>query len=94
METPHWKQRCLWLAECADAWRIVPRLLLLASCWFVYDITHHVLQWYMHLPAAERGIENGGFAASVFTVVTGLVTMFMNSYLKSGRKWTDQGNTE
>lgn len=84
---PKWKIRCLQLAECADAWRMVPRILLLAYCVFVYQTTDLLLQWYMNLPAAERTLESGGFAAGLFTALTGFGTVFVNAYLKSGRHW-------
>ena len=87
MDNPKWKIRCLQLAECMDAWRITPRLLLVAACSFVYQTTDRLLTWYMALPIAERTLENGGFAAGVFTVLTGLITVFMNAYLNSGRRW-------
>lgn len=87
MEAPNWKIRCLQLAECADAWRIVPRILLLAYCAFVYHTTDLLLTWYMTLPSAERTLESGGFAAGLFTALTGFGTVFVNAYLKSGRQW-------
>lgn len=70
-----------------DAWRIMPRLLLLCYCLFVYTTTDRLLTWYMALPAAERTLENGGFAAGLFTALTGFGTVFVNAYLKSGRHW-------
>ena len=94
MNTPAWKTRCLNLAECVDAWRVIPRIMVLAYMWFVYETTDRLLSWYMVLPAAERTLENGGFAASIFTVLTGLGTMFVNTYLKSGRKWNGSKSTE
>lgn len=87
METPKWKTRCLMLAECADAWRIVPRILLLAYCAFVYNTTDFLLTWYTTLPSVERTLESGGFAAGLFTALTGFGTVFVNAYLKSGRHW-------
>jgi hypothetical protein len=71
MDTPAWKQRCLLLADCFDAWRVLPRGALLAYCWFVYELTHELLHWYMGLPAAERSLEASGLAAAIFTAVTG-----------------------
>lgn len=88
-DPPHWKRRCLWLAECVDAWRLMPRVLLGAYCAFVADVTYTLLDWYTSLPAVERGLESGGFAAAIFTVVTGLGTHFINTYLKSGRRWNE-----
>lgn len=93
-DPPRWKLRCLWLAECVDAWRILPRCLLVAYCFFVYNITDRLLSWYMTLPINERTLEAGGFAAAIFTVITGLGTMFVNTYLKSGRRWNGSKSTE
>ena len=87
MTQPAWKVRCLLLAECVDAWRVMPRLLMLAYIGFVYHITTFLLNWYVNLPADERSMEASGFAFGVFTAITGLGTVFLNAYLKSGRKW-------
>lgn len=90
METPRWKVRCLQLAECVDAWRVAPRLLLVAYWALVYSVTDRILTWYMALPAAERSMEASGMSFGVFTALLGLGTMFMNAYIKTGRKWNDQ----
>jgi hypothetical protein len=44
----------------------------------------------MELPAAERSMEASGMAFGVFTALLGLGTMFMNAYIKTGRKWNEQ----
>lgn len=90
----HWKKRCLAWAECVDAWRITPRLLLGGYCWFVYTVTNSLLTWYMALPGPERTLENGGFAAGIFTALTGFGTVFINVYLKSGRRWTSDDQNQ
>ena len=87
MESPAWKTRCLMLAECADAWRLAPRALLIAYWKLVYDVTDTLLTWYMSLPAAERTAEASGMAFGIFTALLGLGTIFMNAYIKTGRKW-------
>lgn len=91
---PKWKERCLHLAECADAWRIAPRLLLVAYWTLVYDVTDRLLSWYMTLPALERTAEASGMAFGIFSALLGLGTIFMNAYIKTGRKWNglEQGN--
>ena len=78
------------LAECFDAWRVAPRLLLVAYWLLVYDVTDRLLAWYMALPAAERSMEASGMAVGIFTALLGLGTNFMNVYVKSGRKWNSQ----
>lgn len=91
---PTWKQRCLHLAECADAWRLAPRALLVAYWSLVYTVTDRLLTWYMTLPASERTAEASGMAFGIFTALLGLGTIFMNAYIKTGRKWTaDQGES-
>lgn len=91
---PEWKNRCLALAECADAWRVAPRGLLVAYWCLVYDVTDRLLTWYMELPAAERSIEASGMAVGIFTALLGLGVNFMNTYLQSGRKWTTKNDEE
>lgn len=94
MSQPTWKTRCLLLAECADAWRVTPRALLIAYWILVYDVTDRLLTWYMALPAAERSMEASGMAVGIFTALLGLGTNFMNVYLKSGRKWNGAANDD
>ena len=81
------KQEWLDIAETIDALRVVPRLLMVGYCGFVLWLTNRLLTWYMTLPQAERGLEAAGLAGTIFTVITGLATVFLNAYLKSGRKW-------
>lgn len=83
----YWKMNALNTAEVIDAYRVVPRLLLIAYCVFVYDITFYLLDWYTALPSAERSLEASGLAAGIFTALTGFGTHFLNVYIKSGRKW-------
>lgn len=90
MTIPKWKQRCLHLAECFDAWRIAPRILLGLYWVLVYRVTDRLLTWYMALPADERSLEASGMAIGIFTALLGLGTNFMNVYVKSGRKWNGQ----
>lgn len=84
---PAWKVRCLNLAECFDAWRVAPRILLAAYWVLVYSVTDRLLTWYMALPSAERSMEASGMAFGIFTALLGLGTIFMNAYIKTGRKW-------
>lgn len=84
---PTWKTRCLMLAECVDAWRVAPRTLLGLYWYLVYDVTDRLLTWYMELPSAERSMEASGMAFGIFTALLGLGTIFMNAYIKTGRKW-------
>ena len=94
METPAWKTRCLQFAECVDAWRIAPRVLLVAYWSLVYEVTDRLLTWYMTLPSIERSVEASGMAVGIFTALLGLGTNFMNTYLKSGRHWNNNEKLE
>lgn len=77
----------LYAAEVVDAWRVVPRVVVFSYVVFVAWITKYLLDWYTQLPAVERTIESSGFAAGIFTAVTGLCGIFINAYLKTGRDW-------
>ncbi len=83
MDRTKWLQR----AEVLDAFRVMPKVLLIAYCCFVFELTHALLDWYFTLPAAERTLEASGFAGAIFTAVTGFGTQFLNIYIKTGRKW-------
>lgn len=89
--SPGWKTRCLMLAECVDAWRVAPRALLGLYWYHVIDVTNRILTWYMALPAAERSVEASGLAFGIFTALLGLGTIFMNTYIKTGRRWNGSG---
>jgi len=83
------KQQWLDTAEAIDAMRLIPRLLMVGYCGFVLNLTDRLLTWYFSLPAAERSIEATGLAGGMFTAATGLATIFVNTYLRSGRSWND-----
>jgi hypothetical protein len=82
------KQWWLDAAEVFDAWRIVPRALLLVYWAWVIWIVHDTLNHYWSLPAAERTLEASGLAGAVITAVTGLVSWVSKIYMESGRSWT------
>ena len=85
---PHWKRVLMDLAEVVDAWRVVPRSLLLAygvfSLWFI----HWIVSWYMHLPAIERTAAETSFITGVIGAVLTAGTWYANVYTSSGKKWT------
>lgn len=82
------REGLLYAAEVVDAFRLVPRVIVFGYCAFVFWITKYLLDWYTVLPATERTIETSGFAAGIFTAITGLCGIFINAYLKTGRDWT------
>jgi hypothetical protein len=69
--------------------------MLLVAYWaLVYDVTDTLLTWYMALPYTERTAEASGMAFGIFTALLGLGTIFMNAYIKTGRKWNgDSGES-
>lgn len=81
------KDQWLEKAEIFDALRIIPRAMLFGYSWFVLYAFHEILTWYQGLPAAERTIEASGLAGALITAITGLGSMFLSAYLKSGRDW-------
>jgi hypothetical protein len=80
--------KSLKFAESFDALRIIPRLFLAACFIWTMDITHVLLNWYMHLPKEERGLEASGFASVVFLSVFGFMKLVYDTYAHSGRDWT------
>jgi len=84
------KQAWLDAAEIVDAWRVVPRALLFAYCIWVWNVVGDTLNWYQHLPAAERTLEASGLAGAVITAVLGLATWVFKIYSDGGRDWTGQ----
>lgn len=65
------------LAEIIDAYRIVPRLLVLlygAVCWTVTD-------WFMALPAPT------GPQAALVSTIWGAAAAWFGLYASTGRKW-------
>lgn len=70
-----------------DAFRVIPRVLILGFAWFVISVVWFLLGWYTTLPAGERAIEASGFAFGVISVVVGLFTQALKLYQETGRQW-------
>lgn len=81
------QQRALQIAELIDAFRVIPRILILGFAYFSIAVVWYLLEWYIGLPAAERGAEASGFAFGVITVVVGLFTNAVKLYQQTGRQW-------
>ena len=71
------KKRLLDAAEIIDAFRLVPRAVLVAYAWLVW----YVINWYMQLP------EPSTQQAALVTVVTSLIAAVIGLYQHSGRTW-------
>lgn len=83
-------QRWLDRAERIDSLRVFPRLFLIACFWFMVDVTFKELNWYMHLTAAERGLETSGFAAAALLGIMTFVKMVFADYSSNGRDWSQR----
>jgi hypothetical protein len=81
------KEKWLDAAEIADAWRVVPRLILFGYCIWAARLVVYLVRWYTELPLHERTIEASGFAAATITAVTGPATWAAKFYMDSGRDW-------
>jgi hypothetical protein len=64
-------------AEVIDAYRVVPRLLLLGYGYLVW----HVTTWFMSLPEPTTQ------QAALVTAVVGITAPIAGFYQQSGRKW-------
>lgn len=71
------KERLLDTAEVVDAWRLVPRAILVAYG----ELVWHTVDWFMHLtnPNTQQ-------SALVSTIV-GAAAVVIGLYTNSGRKW-------
>lgn len=82
------KQFWLDLAELIDAYRLMPRAMLIGvlgfSAWYIYEVS----MWFMSIPAAERSMEATGMASITIPAVFGLAGKMVDWYLKTGRNWT------
>lgn len=75
-----WKENLLTIAELIDAFRAVPRLILIAYAVLVWQ----VVDWYMLLdnPSTQH--------AALVTAVVGIIAPVAGFYQSSGRKWNDK----
>lgn len=74
------KQTFLDIAEVVDAFRMVPRSVLVAYGILVWI----VVSWFMGLPAPTTQ------QAALVTTVTGLIAAVAGLYQNSGRSWKDK----
>lgn len=81
------KHRWLLWAEIFDSWRVIPRLFMLACFIWTVHTTYMLLNWYLKLPDAARGIEASGFGAVVFTAQVGFLKLIFDTYSRNGRDW-------
>lgn len=82
------KQRYLDFAQVFDQLRVVPRFVLFGYGLWVAHVTDSILNWYMHLPSAERTLEASGLAGAIITAVTGLFPWIYRIYASTANDWT------
>lgn len=73
------KEALLDLAEVVDAWRVVPRILILGYGWLVYDYT----AWTKSVPDLSSG------HSMVISVMWGAAAVLTGWYFQTGRRWGD-----
>lgn len=73
----NWKEKLLQTAELIDAFRTVPRLILIGYSYLTWD----VVQWYMALenPTSQHG--------ALVVAVVGVIAPIAGFYQSTGRKW-------
>jgi len=78
-----------WLAvaEIVDAFRVIPRIMLFGYGIFYYSYIMHVTAWYFTLP--NPNVEATAFITGTITALGGMLTIFSNTYIKTGRSWGD-----
>ena len=86
------KQKWLDRAEIFDAFRVMPRILVISFAFFTVWVVADTLEWYKMLPVSERAMEASGFAFGVITSVSGLLTAVIKIYQSTGRKWSDKND--
>lgn len=64
-------------AEIIDAYRVVPRLILVSYGWLIF----YVITWFMGLPDPTTQ------QAALVTTVTALAAPIIGLYTSTGRKW-------
>lgn len=69
----------MYIAELIDAFRVVPRIILVVYAWLVW----YVVNWYMLLdsPSTEQTF--------LVSTISGLSTVIIGLYQNSGRNWVE-----
>lgn len=77
MDINNFRRRHLAIAEMIDAWRIIPRVLIIGYVYLMY----HIVMWYMTLP--EPSTQHTAFVSAVI----GVGTAIFGLYTGTGKKW-------
>lgn len=90
----NWKMNKLFwlhLAEVVDAWRVVPRLLVLVCVvgYTLYFVDSYL--WIKEIYEAKETVPGSvaGYVGGTLSALGGVLTLLINKYFSSGRKWTD-----
>ena len=86
----------LFWAERIDAFRVVPRLIMLAYYWFFIEAWFFVTEWFMtydwsQVEDATLALTIAGFPAVILGVLTGVLSALTKSYWQNGRDWGKNG---
>jgi len=81
------KQKWLNISEIFDAYRVIPRVVLMMVLFFAGIYIVGITDWYMALPDVERTAEVSAFAGLTIPAVFGLAGKVIDWYLKTGRTW-------
>jgi hypothetical protein len=76
------RQELLNFAELIDAFRVVPRTILIVYSYFVW----YVINWYLPIANPTTG------QTALVTTVAGSVPVVIGLYQNSGRRWGPHGN--
>jgi hypothetical protein len=71
------KEKFLNAAEVVDAWRVIPRAIMIGYGWIIYNVT----EWFLLLPD-PTGTQMG-FASTIW----GAAGILTGWYFSTGRKW-------
>lgn len=89
--------KAFWIsvAECIDALRVIPRILVIMYYSFFIHAWYYVVGWFMTYdwaPTAghpEIALAIAGFPAVILGVLTGVLSTLTKAYFDTGRKWDD-----
>ena len=97
MTDPADDKALLW-AERIDAFRLIPRLILLVYYWFFIEAWYFVVAWFMAydwtaVTNQAVALAIAGFPAVILGVLTQVLSTLTKNYWSGGRKWSDDGQS-
>lgn len=91
--------RWIQVAVRVDAFRIIPRFLIIAYYLFFFQFTYYLTDWFMAYDFAK--VENqavalavAGFPVGILGVMTGVLSSLTNNYFRTGRSWGGEDNNK